>query len=74
MGWWGDNVPEETLSRDYAASIARLRSGLRSAGAADSQVMAAIESLEKAHELGLQRETLHPLERPGYRQLQQELQ
>ena len=38
---------EETLSRDYASSIARLRTGLRSAGAADSQVIAAIESLRR---------------------------
>lgn len=36
---------EESLSRDYAASIARLRTGLRSAGAADSQIIKAIESL-----------------------------
>jgi hypothetical protein len=38
---------EETLSRDYAASIARLRTGLRNAGAADSQVIAAIEALRR---------------------------
>jgi hypothetical protein len=38
---------EETLSRDYAASIARLRTSLRSAGAADTQVLAAIESLRR---------------------------
>jgi hypothetical protein len=38
---------EETLSRDYASSIARLRNGLRSAGAADTQVIAAIESLRR---------------------------
>ncbi len=38
---------EETLSRDYAASIARLRTGLRTAGAADSQVIAAIEAMRR---------------------------
>ena len=23
MGWWGDNVPEETLSRDEATRVIR---------------------------------------------------
>jgi heptosyltransferase-2 len=23
MGWWGDNVPEETLSRDEATRVVR---------------------------------------------------
>jgi hypothetical protein len=38
---------EETLSRDYASSMARLSAGLRSAGAADSQVIAAIDVLRR---------------------------
>lgn len=38
---------EEVLSRDYAVSVARLRSGLRTAGVADSQVLGAIESLRR---------------------------
>ncbi len=38
---------EETLSRDYAAETARLRTSLKSAGVADSQVMAAIDGLRR---------------------------
>lgn len=37
------------------------------------QRAAARESLTKARELGLRMQTIHPLERPGYRQLQKDL-
>ncbi len=56
---------EETLSRDYAASIARLRTGLRNAGAADSQVIAAIEALRRefAERTNVRMEELRSAER-----------
>lgn len=38
---------DETLSRDFASSVARLGANLRSAGAADSQIIAAINSLRR---------------------------
>ncbi len=38
---------EETLSRDFAQSMTRLGASLRGAGAADTQVLAAIEALRR---------------------------
>jgi hypothetical protein len=38
---------DETLSRDFASSVTRLGASLRSAGAADSQIIAAINALRR---------------------------
>ena len=38
---------EETLSREFASSVTRLGANLRSAGAADSQVIAAVDALRR---------------------------
>ena len=38
---------DETLARDFASSVSRLDANLRSAGAADSQIIAAINSLRR---------------------------